>query len=84
MPVPETVSQAEVELSDDRRFDVPVVLVCPEFSPDDARGWIDDGEIPELQRARHVSFVDIDSGHWPMVTRAGELARIIAGFATDA
>ena len=47
-------------------------------------GWIDAGEIPELQRARHVSFVDIDSGHWPMVTRAGELARIIAGIATDA
>jgi pimeloyl-ACP methyl ester carboxylesterase len=81
--VPETVSHADVELSDDRRFDVPVVLVCPEFSPEDARGWIEAGDIPELQQARQVSYVDIDSGHWPMITRAGELARIIAGIATD-
>jgi hypothetical protein len=82
--VPESVSHAYVELVDDRRFDVPVVLVCPEYSPEDAKGWIDTGEIPELQRARNVSLVDIDSGHWPMVTRAGELARIIAGVATHA
>jgi pimeloyl-ACP methyl ester carboxylesterase len=79
--VPEAVSHAQVELTDERRFDVPVVLICPEFSPDDARGWIEAGDIPELQRARHVSFVDIDSGHWPMVTRPGELAAIISGLA---
>ncbi len=74
----ETVSHAEFELIDERRFDVPVVLVCPESSPDDARGWIDASEIPELRRVRNVSFVDIDSGHWPMVTRPSELARTIA------
>jgi pimeloyl-ACP methyl ester carboxylesterase len=82
--VPETVSYAEVELIDERRLDVPVTLVCPEFSPEEAKGWIDAGEIPELQRARQVSFADIDSGHWPMVTRPAELARIIADVAAEA
>ena len=77
IPVPVGVSKGVVRLGDDRRFDVPVVLVCPEYSPDDAKGWIDAGDVPELTRARHVSFVDIDSGHWPMVTRPVELARII-------
>lgn len=75
--VPEDVSKGIVRLSDDRRFDIPVLMVCPEYTPDDARAWIEAGDVPELSRARHVSFVNIDSGHWPMVTRPTELARIL-------
>lgn len=77
VPVPEGVARGFVRLHDERRFDVPVVLVCPEYSPDQARAWIDAGDVPELARAHRVSFVDIDSGHWPMVSRPAELARII-------
>ena len=77
------VSKGLVRLGDDRRFDVPVVLVCPEYSPDDAKAWIAAGDVPELTRARHVSFVDIDSGHWPMVTRPVELARLIDAVAAS-
>ncbi len=76
--VPEGVSQGLVQLMDDRRYDLPVVLVCPEYSPADARKWIDGGDVPELARATDVSFVDIDSGHWPMVSKPAELARILA------
>ena len=75
--VPEGVALERVELGDERRFDVPVVLVCPEFSPDDARAWIERGDVAELARARHVSYVDIDSGHWPMLTQPAELARLL-------
>lgn len=77
VPVPEGVSKGVVRLTDDRRFDVPVLLVCPEYSPEDARAWIDAGDVPELTRATRVDFEDIDSGHWPMVTRPAELARIL-------
>lgn len=77
VPVPEGVARGIVRLYDERRFDVPVVLVCPEYSPDQAKAWIDAGDVPELAKARRVSFVDIDSGHWPMVSRPSELARII-------
>lgn len=76
--VPEGVSKSVVRLSDDSRFDVPIVLVCPEYSPEQAKKWIDSGDVPELTRANHLAFVDIDSGHWPMVTRPAELARILA------
>lgn len=76
--VPEGVSKGVVNLTDDRRYDLPVVLVCPEFSPEDAKKWIDSGDVPELSRATNVSFVDIDSGHWPMVSQPAELARILA------
>jgi len=82
VPVPDGVSRATVELTDDRRFRVPVTLVCPEYSPAQAQAWIDAGDVPELARAEHVAFVDIDSGHWPMVTKPGELARILDEIAT--
>ena len=83
VPVPVGVARATVTLTDARRFDVPVVLVCPEYTPDQAQEWLADGDIPELQRANAVSFVDIDSGHWPMVTRPADLARILHDVARE-
>lgn len=81
IPVPETVTRGVVRLRDERRYDVPVVLVCPEFSPTEAQGWIDDGDVPELAAARQVDLVDIDSGHWPMFSQPAELARLLAAAA---
>ena len=78
VPVPEGVSKGVVRLADDRRFDVPTVLICPEFTPDQAREWVAGGDLPELARAKTVTYVDIDSGHWPMLTRPSELAQILA------
>ena len=76
--MPETVTHGTVRLTDPRRYEVPVVLVCPEFTPAEAREWIGGSE---LAAAATVEFVDIDSGHWPMVTRPRELARILADIA---
>ena len=78
IPVPEAVANGIVHLHDERRFEVPVTLICPEFSPAQAREWIDGGEVPELSRAKHVDYTDIESGHWPMFTRPAELARLLA------
>ncbi|MFB8031029.1 alpha/beta fold hydrolase [Streptomyces sp. NPDC056465] len=78
VPVPEGVARGVVALTDERRFDVPVVLVCPEFTPVQAAAWIDAGESPDLARAAHLEYVDIDSGHWPMITCPGELARVLS------
>jgi pimeloyl-ACP methyl ester carboxylesterase len=82
IPVPEGISRAVVQLSDERRYEVPVTLVCPEFSPEQAREWLDAGEIPELSRVKHLDLVDIDSGHWPMVTQPHVLAGLLAAVAT--
>src|SRR6478672_5306403 len=84
IPVPEAVAKGVVRLADERRFDVPVVLVCPEFTPAQAQKWIDAGEAPELAKAKHLEFVDIDSGHWPMISKPTELARILADAAAGA
>jgi pimeloyl-ACP methyl ester carboxylesterase len=81
IPVPEGVAQGVVRLRDPRRFDVPVTLICPEFSPAQAREWINGGEVPELSKVRHIDYVDIESGHWPMYTRPNELAALVNGIA---
>jgi pimeloyl-ACP methyl ester carboxylesterase len=78
IPVPEGVTSGVIRLTDERRYEVPVVLVCPEFSPAQAREWIDQGEVPELAKAKNVTYVDIDSGHWPMISAPAELARLLA------
>lgn len=78
IPVPEGVSGAVVRLRDERRYDVPVVVVCPEFTPAQARQAIDDGDVPELSRAASVELIDLDSGHWPMLSAPVALARVLA------
>jgi pimeloyl-ACP methyl ester carboxylesterase len=83
VPVPEGVTGGVVRLTDERRYGVPVVLICPEFSTEQAREWIDAGEVPELAKATNVSYVDIDSGHWPMFSAPAELARLLAQSAAE-
>lgn len=83
IPVPEAVTKGVVRLTDERRYDVPVALVCTEFTPGQAREWIDGGEMPEVARAHRLEFVDIDSGHWPMFSQPAELARLLAAAAGD-
>ena len=83
IPVPEGVIRGVVKLAEERRYDVPVVLVCPEFTPSQAKEWIDHGEVPELAKSSNVSFVDIDSGHWPMISAPAELARILSQAAEE-
>lgn len=54
------------------------MLVYPEFTPAQARKWIDLGKVPELAKSKNISFADIDSGHWPMITAPAELARLLS------
>ena len=76
-PVPELVAHGHVEYLDASRLDIPVVLVRPEYSADDARALLEGGDLPELSRVRIVDYADIESGHWPMVTQPRRLADLI-------
>lgn len=82
VPVPEHVANGTVRLADDRRFGVPVTVICPEFDPSEARQWIADGAAAEVAAASSVVFENIDSGHWPMLTEPDELATILGRCAT--
>jgi pimeloyl-ACP methyl ester carboxylesterase len=85
IPVPERVVTDPVRLVDERRYDVPVTAVCPEYTAADLRAWVADGDLPELARIREVEYVDLPGGHWPQVTQPEALAAVIleaAGKAT--
>lgn len=76
-PVPVGVTKGVVHWTSEARHDVPLTLVCPEFSPAQAREWIASGDVPELADARRLELVDLDSGHWPMFTQPAALAALI-------
>ncbi|MCD4526573.1 alpha/beta fold hydrolase [Nocardioides sp. cx-173] len=79
--VPEAVVKGTVRLTDERRYDVPTWLVCPEFTPAEAREWVAGGELPELAGAARLEYADLDSGHWPMYSRPADLADLLATIA---
>jgi pimeloyl-ACP methyl ester carboxylesterase/uncharacterized damage-inducible protein DinB len=79
IPSPEGVIRGPQRLVDERRYDVPVTVVCPEFTSEMLKGWIAEDLAPvrELSRIRSVDFVDLPTGHWPQFTRPRDLATTI-------
>ena len=79
IPSPVRVTRDPQQLSDPRRFDVPTTVICPEFTADMLRTWIQQGEeaVRELAKIRHVDYVDLPTGHWPQFTRPADLASAI-------
>jgi pimeloyl-ACP methyl ester carboxylesterase len=77
IPVPEKVVTDKVRLSDERRYDVPVTAVCPEYTADQLRDWVKEGHVSELAAIREVEYVDIGGGHWPQFTQPDNLAQAI-------
>ena len=77
IPVPVAVTRGEVHWTSAARHDVPLTLICPEFSPAEAQEWIDDGDVPEFSTANALELVDLDSGHWPMFTQPAALAALL-------
>ena len=79
IPSPEHVTRDPQQLSDERRYDVPVTVICTEFTSQMLRNWVERGLAPvrEFARIRDVEYVDLPTGHWPQFTRPEELARTI-------
>jgi pimeloyl-ACP methyl ester carboxylesterase len=78
-PSPARIVTEPQRLRDDRRYQLPVTMVCSEFSPDDARSWVTAGAAPvaELARLDAVHWVDLDSGHWPQASCPDRLAEVV-------
>ncbi len=79
IPSPEHVTRDPQRLSDDRRYDVPVTVICTEFTSEMLRGWIEQGLAPvrEFTKIRDVEYVDLPTGHWPQFTRPEDLGHAI-------
>jgi pimeloyl-ACP methyl ester carboxylesterase len=85
VPTPARVAGDPVELSDDRRYDVPTTVVaCEAFEGFDSPGamyrhFIGAGSpvTAELAALRDYEIVDLPTGHWPMFTRPDDLGAVI-------
>jgi pimeloyl-ACP methyl ester carboxylesterase len=79
IPSPVRVARDPQELSDERRYEVPVTVIACEFSSAMLRKWIEKGQpyVRELAKLRDVDYIDLPTGHWPQFTRPQELARVI-------
>lgn len=79
IPAPARLATDRQVLSDDRRHQVPVSLVCPEYTSEMLQGWVEAGygSVSELAAIRHVEYVDLPTGHWPQFTRPVDLGRCI-------
>lgn len=79
IPTPAHVTTDPQQLSDERRYGIPVTAVCTEFTSEMLREWMAQGEEPvqELTKIREVDYVDLPTGHWPQLTRPEELARAV-------
>lgn len=79
IPSPERFATDPIRLTSERRYDVPVTVICPEFTAADLREWIDAGEpaVQEFTKLRDVEYVDLPTGHWPQFSRPDDLGRAI-------
>jgi pimeloyl-ACP methyl ester carboxylesterase len=79
IPTPKGVAFDQQRLGDERRFDVPITIICCEFSSAMVRAWVEQ-DLPfvkELVAIKEVSYIDLPTGHWPQFTKPAELAEAI-------
>ncbi len=83
IPSPAGALHDVVHLTDERRYDVPAVAVCPEYTSEQLKAWVEAGEdsVQEFTRIRDLEYVDVPTGHWPQFTRPEELGRVIVAAA---
>ena len=79
IPSPARVTSDPQQLSDERRYDVPVTVIACEFSTAMIREWIEQEHpfVRELAKIRDVDYIDLPTGHWPQFTRPEELGQAI-------
>jgi pimeloyl-ACP methyl ester carboxylesterase len=79
IPSPARVTSDPQQLSDERRYDVPVTVIACEFPTAMIREWIEQEHpfVRELAKIRDVDYIDLPTGHWPQFTRPEELGRAI-------
>lgn len=82
---PAQVLRQHVELSNGARFDVPTTFVCTSLHSTQVQEMAAAGHpmFTEVTAFKNVSFVDLETGHWPMWSRPAELAQIINSAAIE-
>ncbi len=79
VPSPGCLATEPLQLTDEKRYEVPVTMICPEYTSDQLQEWIAAGEasVSEIPKFEDVSYYDLGGGHWPMLTRPDALVRAL-------
>ncbi|NYF09879.1 pimeloyl-ACP methyl ester carboxylesterase [Leifsonia sp. AK011] len=79
IPIPARLASDMQVLSDPRRYDVPVTVICCEFPAAQLQQWLNGGVpiVAELAAMKHRTLIDLPTGHWPQLTKPHELADVI-------
>jgi pimeloyl-ACP methyl ester carboxylesterase len=85
VPEPRAVAFDRQELSDERRYDVPVTVITCTFPSAAMREAIDSGAVftAELAKVHDYEIVDLPTGHWPQFTKPNELAEKLVAALRD-
>ncbi len=83
VPEPGAALREAPRLTDERRLIVPSTVVCTSMSSDQIKAAVEEGYpwVGGLAELRDVSYIDLPTGHWPMWSRARELADILGDVA---
>lgn len=76
LTVPPLVAAGPQHLHDERRYEVPVTVICSTMPVALLRDLMDKGHpyVRELTLIKDVDIVELPTGHWPQLTRPDELA----------
>lgn len=79
VPQPGGSVRDRARLTDERRLDVPALIVCTAYSAADYRSYAEQGApfLAGVLEHRALTMVDLPTGHWPMWSKPEELAAII-------
>jgi pimeloyl-ACP methyl ester carboxylesterase len=79
VPVPTGYMSSAIELHDERRHAVPLTIICTAFPASEYARLIGEGHawMSELAQFSDVTYVDLDTGHWPQFTKPRELGEAI-------
>ncbi len=79
VPQPAAVASDAQVLGDERRYDVPATVIACEFSSEQIREWIAQGDpyVTELAAMHDVEIIDLPTGHWPQFSKPAQLAQAI-------
>ncbi|PTR26564.1 hypothetical protein C8K36_105136 [Rhodococcus sp. OK519] len=85
VPEPGPVLRQQVKLTNDARLAVPTTLVCCSIPSAQILELANAGHpmFAEVSNLDHVDLIDLPTGHWPMWSRPGDLAHVLAAAATS-
>ncbi|HKW07893.1 MAG TPA: alpha/beta hydrolase [Candidatus Dormibacteraeota bacterium] len=85
VPEPAGAVRDAPDLTNDRRLDVPSVVICTGASSDDYKKYAGEGYawMDGLTVLRNVRYIDLPTSHWPMWSRPKDLARILGEIASE-